>query len=189
MEVSPFTYEQLGYGPNFNIALNMSLEQFKFYCVSNELFRKICSNQDFWLQRLQNEYPTLIQNKPVNMTYGQYYIYLKGRKFIAVAYNNQIVGTIQVQPKDYSGDVYDKALAIIKSIDPNASDRYVVALLKFKKLNFTNEEVTDSIDYETRLNNLYRSLRIIENKEPFVDVISIFSDYNHEPVKQFTRHV
>jgi hypothetical protein len=187
MEASPFTYEQLGYGPNFNIALNMSLDQLKFYCVNNELFRKICSNQDFWLQRLQNEYPTLINDKPFDMTYGQYYIYLKERKFISVAYNNQIVGEIEVHPGDNLKDVYDKALFTISSINPNVSDRDYTILLKFVKSNIPGEEITKIIKNRIPKNKFYADIPAIKNGKLFADIISI-SSYN-QPVKQFTRHV
>ena len=36
-----YTYEKLGHDPNFEIALNMPLEQLRFYCVNNQLFRQI----------------------------------------------------------------------------------------------------------------------------------------------------
>jgi hypothetical protein len=66
-------YQHLGYGPNFNIALNMSLDQLKFYCTSNELFGSICMNQEFWLERIRREYPITIPYKPENVTWSQYY--------------------------------------------------------------------------------------------------------------------
>jgi hypothetical protein len=94
--------ELLGYGPNFNIALNMSLDQLKFYCTSNELFRSICSNQEFWLQRLQNEYPKIIQYKPFDMSYGQYYTILAEdkMKIILVTYHDHSIGSIPMFSTD-----------------------------------------------------------------------------------------
>jgi hypothetical protein len=112
--------ELLGYGPNFNIALNMPLEQLKFYCISNELFRKICSDQEFWIERLRREYLTLIQYKPVDMTYGQYYTGLetKNIKIVYVAYNARLIGVIPMFSTDMMGDVFQRAVDLLKVIDP-----------------------------------------------------------------------
>ena len=75
MEDFPYLgFEQLGYNPNFEIALNMSLDQLRFYCTSNFLFRDICGEEEFWLERLRRYYPKVIQYKPDNLTWAQYYL-------------------------------------------------------------------------------------------------------------------
>lgn len=71
---SNYRYEQLGHNPNFEIALNMPLEQLRFYCINNELFKSICKDQEFWRERLRREYPNIIQYKPEDITWGQYYL-------------------------------------------------------------------------------------------------------------------
>jgi hypothetical protein len=141
MEVPYLGYEQLGYGANFNIALNMPLEQLKFYCVSNELFRKICSDQEFWHQRLQNEYPNSIQYNPENMTYGQYYNSLNEGiiKTVVVIYVDKILGSIPMFSADTQGDIYQRAInkLIAKNInfDPNKTSVQPVKLQDAKNID------------------------------------------------------
>jgi hypothetical protein len=112
--------ENLGYGFNFNIALNMSLEQLRFYCTSNELFKRICSNQEFWLQRLQREYPDIIKYKPIDMTWSQYSTGLESGniKVVYVVYNGEMIGKILMFSTDRMTDVYSRAINLL-SIEPN----------------------------------------------------------------------
>jgi hypothetical protein len=142
MEVSYFGYEQLGYGPNFEVALNMPLEQLKFYCVNNELFRKICSDQEFWFRRLQREYSTLIQYKPINMTYGQYYTALVERiiKIVIVEHNDQKVNIIPMFHNDDRGSLVERAL---NSLDNFKCD--LDTILRFKKFNKLYSLMVDTV--------------------------------------------
>lgn len=120
MEREPYLgFQQLGYAPNFEIALNMSLEQLRFYCTSNELFRSICSDQEFWRQRLQNEYSDVIQHKPINMTYGQYYTALKERQieFVDIVYDDKYITTILVLDGDSEEWVIQKSLNVLNSLN------------------------------------------------------------------------
>lgn len=162
MNASPyFGFEQLGRNPNFEIALNMSLEQLRFYCTSNELFRSICSDQEFWLERLRREYPNLIQYKPEVITWGQYYLdaplinqllttpgiiisqnvnpYQVAQeiksgniKFVTVTYNGQIIGRILMFPTDRGSDVYQRAVNLLSSINPQFNpDMTVLEPMRF----------------------------------------------------------
>lgn len=148
MNASPyFGFEQLGRSPNFEIALNMSLEQLRFYCTSNEVFRPICMDQEFWLERLRREYPRTISYKPVNITWAQYYLEApiinqllsitgltipedmnlyqvaqeleySSIKIVFVAYNGQIIGAILMFPTDALIDVSKRAFNLLLPVDP-----------------------------------------------------------------------
>lgn len=70
MNASPYLgFEQLGHNPNFEISLNMSLDQLKFYCTSNEQFRTICEDQEFWRERVLREYPIILPYKPLDISW------------------------------------------------------------------------------------------------------------------------
>jgi hypothetical protein len=117
-------HEQLGYNANFEIALHLPFENLKTYCVSSDLFRSICSNQEFWRQRLQNDAPNAVQYKPNDMTYGQYYTALAENsiKTVYVLYNGRDIGSIPMFPTDTKDiDVYERALDLLhsKGINPN----------------------------------------------------------------------
>jgi hypothetical protein len=141
-------YEQLGYNPNFEIALNMSFEQLRFYCTSNEQFRQICSDQEFWKERIKRESPAAILYKPVNTSWAQYYsdaslihdllvtpgIIIPENmdpyqfaqeikngiiKTIVVVYNGQKIGEILMFPTDIEIDVTRRAINLLSLVNPN----------------------------------------------------------------------
>jgi hypothetical protein len=192
MEVSPFGYEQLGYEPNFEIALNMSLEQLRFYCTSNELFRSICSDQEFWNQRLQNEYPDTIQYKPINMTYGQYYILLaEGKiKFITIVYNNKIIGDIPVFPSDTRSNVFRRLIDIMSSIypdfDPNTTS---VTLMYFTKTEDPHLEIATVHSRGGLVRQLEFEIPAISNGKLFDDIISMRKSGFRGPAFKLQRNV
>jgi hypothetical protein len=137
MNTSYLGYEQLGYGPNFEIALNMPFEQLRFYCVSNELFRSICSDQEFWLQRLQREYSVLIQYKPIDQTYAQYYNDLKigNVKFVPVVYIDRTIGIIPMFTTDKLNNVNQRAIDLFlsKGFNVDPAETYIQDIIGKRK--------------------------------------------------------
>jgi hypothetical protein len=188
-----FGYQQLGHDPNFEIALNMPLEQLKFYCVNNDLFRSICTNQEFWKQRLQNEHPEIIQYKPENMTYGQYYTALEeGKiKFIEVAYNNQLIGDVLVFPTDTRGNVMRRLVNIMFSMypdfDPNTAR---LQLLYFKKTANPHLETSDVSQRTSIIRELEReNPAIISNGKLYADILDIHQQGFRGPAVKYQRQI
>lgn len=128
MNSSPYLgYQQLGRDPNFELALSIPFDQLRFYCTSNDVFRNICMNQDFWFRRLQREYSTLIPYKPIDLNWMQYYNALATEqiKIVRVAYNGQIVGLIPMFTNDQIINVNQRAIDLLISmginLDPNGT--------------------------------------------------------------------
>ena len=146
--MNEYSYQALDYVPNYEIALNMSLDQLKFYCTSNEVFNKICTTDEFWHERVIRYHPKLLPYKPLNVSWAQYYIQAAGInqllttsgivipqdmnlyqvaqgvnngtiKWIVVVYKDQVIGAILMFPTDKHRDVYQRAVDLLKTIDPN----------------------------------------------------------------------
>ena len=141
MNSSYLGFERLGHNPNFEIALNMTLDQLRFYCTSNKQFRTICMDQEFWLEKFRREFPEIIQYKPENMTWAQYYsditplmytiinthgllqnmtaydtaqeVKRGNRKIVFVGYNGRIVGGIFMVTTDTLIGVNQKAINLL----------------------------------------------------------------------------
>jgi hypothetical protein len=171
--------EQLGYGPNFNIALHMSLDQLKFYCVRNELFKSICSNQEFWLQRLRCEYSSLIQYKPEDMTYGQYYTELaeERRKFVDVFFSGNNIGKILTLSSDRIKDVANKVYDLFLLLDYQCDlEKLLIIFTKSKveeagkinirlygsKLEYSLKNIRIICDHTSKRYNLWKDFENIE---------------------------
>jgi hypothetical protein len=121
MESSPYLgFEQLGRNSNFEVALGMPLDQLRFYCVNNEQFRQICMDQEFWRRRLEIRYPDVIQYKPTDMNWAQYYNAIEAGtlniKVVRVAYNGRIVGTVVMFPNDTDIGMAQKAVNLLTSL-------------------------------------------------------------------------
>lgn len=159
-----FSYQALGYDANFEIALNMPLEQLRFYCVNNQLFKSICSDQEFWHERVNREYPNLLQYKPIDVTWGQYYLeapliyqlliipgiiitpnmniyqVVQGLKngtikSIAVEYHDQIIGAVLMFPTEKNIDVFQRAFDLLISINPNPNPDTVFSAYARPEIN------------------------------------------------------
>jgi hypothetical protein len=117
--MNEFAFERLGHGPNFEIALNMPLEQLRFYCVNNETFKYICMDQEFWLERLRREYPTLVSYKPIDMSWSKYYNDLITGvievKTVEVAVGDQLIGKVPMFSTDKFIDITQRALDLLSS--------------------------------------------------------------------------
>ena len=169
------SYERLGYDTNYEIALNMSIEQLRFYCVSNPLFNKICNTQKFWLDRLQFEYPITIPYKPIDMSYIQYYfnIVKKNIKLINLVYNYTIIGDVPVFTTDTFKSVAQRVIKIISSKNPNFDETnaifYSIGFIEFDEIqgrtldvymmtyhNFTLKDVI-------MINNVLKFLKLSTN--------------------------
>jgi hypothetical protein len=147
--------ENLGYDPNFNIALNMPLDQLRFYCVNNDLFRRICMNQEFWLQRLQREYPKLIQYKPIDMTWAQYYngLATDNIRIVYVAYEGQIIGAVLMFHDDVRYNVNDRVIDLLSSKNININNpKLILDLMSFATI--PNSKFLDVLVYRTNFQTL-----------------------------------
>jgi hypothetical protein len=161
MNASPYLgFEQLGHNPNFEIALNMTLDQLKFYCTSNEQFRTICTDQEFWLRKLRREYPKTIKYKPNGVTWAQYYVNAElihqilssktilpqklniyqiaqgiknnNIKLINLVYNCKMLVNILMFSTDKANDVYQRAVNYLLLIDSEFNaDNIVVRPMRF----------------------------------------------------------
>jgi hypothetical protein len=109
---------ELGFDINFEIALNMTIDQLVFFCINNEIFKEVCKCDNFWLRYLQFDYPKLISYKPIDLNYGQYYYYLKNEtiKVIDVGYNCKIVGSIPMFKTDTINDVNMRSINLVSNM-------------------------------------------------------------------------
>jgi hypothetical protein len=167
-------HEQLGYNANFQIALSLPFKKLKIYCVSSDLFRSICSNQEFWRIRLQNDFSNAVQYKPNDMTYGQYYTALveKRIKSIQVTYNDKYIGYIPMFPTDLSdNDLYKRSIGLLysKNINFDINKVELYALLYSGKHGLYTLKLINQPSYERSINgppyDFWKDLYMIDIEE------------------------
>lgn len=68
------------------------------FCVSSPRINQLCQNSDLWVARTNLEFPVASRNKPVNISWVDYYLLLSGNKLIPVYLGDNQIDSIMFVP-------------------------------------------------------------------------------------------
>jgi len=138
-----------------NIFPYLSIKTINDLCSVNNIFNDLCNDETLWKIKTSNEYPTLLNQKPITSTWRNYYRTLVSR-IAPVYYHGDVISIIRFIP-DEIGSVIESLAKIIYSLENpiiqiafiNSNIKLVIGVqypdMIIKNFNPENKEITKII--------------------------------------------
>lgn len=160
----------------------LSLKTINRLCTVNSLFNDLCNDETLWKIKITNEYSTLVNNKPLELSWRDYYRSMVS-KIVPIYYHGDRIGTIMVMLGELKETAiilaqnYQKSIAFINShIKIIAAMQYPDMLFRDFSLlvpdNNPEKEIFKIVIMDDAPLNLSESIRGVGRKPPVGILIS-----------------
>jgi len=150
----------------YQIMIRIPYHKLNQLCNSSMITYQLCNNEQFWLLKSQHDFNILVNSKPTNNTWKQYYDYLyqiNNFKLVNVYYGGRKINTIKIGADN-------KLKSILLKLEN--LEKYVSGDLYFYYFVYkTGNRIFIHTDYKTQSNKTLRELDLYDDLN-FIEIES-----------------